>query len=262
MCWTRSKAPVLNAEQRKECLKEWLWGAGMKFVLIFLLAVAPLTAEATTFDIGQGNRVFVPLKSLKALRDENLIRQAFDYSCGAAAFATLLTYGLGDQVTEQEILLQAFQALSKDEETLRKKEGLSLLDLQKIAHVRGHKAQGFRLKPAFLAKLQGPVIVFIKPRGYEHFAVLKGIRGDRVYLADPSLGNVRMPMYKFIHMWLGDQGKGIIFIVERIDGTWPADYALQIPPIGMLQPEVLSARQLLEVGTSSPPSFNSFPVKP
>lgn len=42
-----------------------------------------------------------------------------------------------------------------------------------------------------LRQLTGPVIIFYKPFGYEHFAVLKGVRGDRVFIADPSLGNYR-----------------------------------------------------------------------
>lgn len=229
---------------------------------LLLALCIPLPAGATTLDIGKGTRVFIPLKSFKDMRDGNMVRQAFDYSCGAAALATLLTYGLQDPMNEQEVLFQAFQNLSQDEEKLRKKEGLSLLDLQKIAQGRGHKALGFRLKPDALAKLPGPVIVFIKPRGYDHFAVLKGIRGDRAYLADPSLGNMRIPMYKFLHMWLDDKGKGIIFVVERADGTWPQDYSLQLPSHGEWQPEVLSTRELLEIGRSSPPLLHPFQVLP
>ena len=166
-------------------------------------------SEATTVDLVGGNRVFLPMRSMKDLRDQGVIKQAFDYSCGAAAFATLLTYGLNDPVTELDILQAAFAPLSQDEEALRKKEGLSLLDLQRLAQQRGHRAQGFRLAPAFLSKLGGPVIVFIKPRGYEHFAVLKGVKGDRAYLADPSLGNIRLPLYQFLGMWVDDTHTGI-----------------------------------------------------
>src|SRR5207302_1409027 len=80
---------------------------------------------------------------------------------------------------------------------------------------RGHKAQGFRLHYDQLAKLSRPVIVFVKPGGYAHFAVLKGVQGDRVYVADPSLGNVRMPLYRFVDMWADESGRGVIFAVER-----------------------------------------------
>ncbi|MGH7966238.1 MAG: C39 family peptidase [Candidatus Binatia bacterium] len=208
----------------------------------------PLPAWSASFDIGQGNRVFVPLTSLKGLRDQNVVKQTYDYSCGAGALATLLTYGLGDKATELEILQSVLVALSKEEESLREKEGLSLLDLQRVAQARGHKAQGFRLTAEYLSKLQGPVIVFIKPRGYEHFAVLKGVRDDRAYLADPSLGNVRMPLYKFLSMWLDDKSQGVIFVVERKEGEGPNNSFLKAPIEGLVQPEILTARQMLEVG--------------
>ena len=221
---------------------------GLAVMLTTISLAFPGPSWSASIDIGDGNRVTVPLQSLKDLRDQNLVKQTYDYSCGAAALATLLTYGLGDTVTEPEILLSVLTLLSKDEETLRKKQGLSLLDLQQVAHTRGHKAQGFRLAPEYLPQLQGPVIVFIRPRGYEHFAVLKGIRGDRVYLADPSLGNVRMAVTKFLDMWLDEKGQGIIFVVERHDGTRMENSPLKPPMQGWPQPEMLTARQLLEVG--------------
>lgn len=230
--------------------------------LISLLLWVPSASEATTVDLAGGNRVFLPMQSMKALRDQGVIKQAYDYSCGAAAFATLLTYGLNDPVTEIDILKAAFHPLSQDEEALRKKEGLSLLDLQQIAQARGHKAHGFRLDPAYLSKLRGPVIVFITPRGYEHFAVLKGVRGDRAYVADPSLGNLRMPVYQFLGMWLDETGKGIIFVVERSDGTGLASTVLLPPTTGLPQPEVLSVRQLLAVGTLQPRVPQPLPRSP
>jgi predicted double-glycine peptidase len=212
------------------------------------LAGCTTNSRLISTDIGGNTRIFVPMKSLKAIRDENVVKQGFDYSCGAGALATLLSYGVGDKVTEAEILNQLMLSLPKDEKELRKKQGFSLADLQKVALMRGHKSLGFRIAPEYLGKLAGPVIVFIKPRGYEHFAVLKGVRGDRVYLADPSLGNVRMQAYKFLDMWLNENGKGIIFVVENRDGRWPADYPLKLKGSGPVQPEVLSIRELLEVG--------------
>ncbi|MGE3538075.1 MAG: C39 family peptidase, partial [Candidatus Tectimicrobiota bacterium] len=194
-------------------------------------------------------RLQLPITSYKPLRARRLVRQAYDYSCGAAAIATLLTYVLQDPITEAEVLQQALSVLSEDEEALRKKEGLSLLDLQQIAQARGHRAQGFRLAPSFLPRLHGPVMVFIKPQHYEHFAVLHGVRGDRVFLADPSRGNIRLPLYAFLDMWLDNTGQGIIFVIERTDGRSPVILPLPAHLAGQARPELLSVRQLLEVGT-------------
>ena len=72
-------------------------------------------AQAASIRIGPGARIDVPLRSLKDLRDENLVKQRFDYSCGAAALATILRYGFGDEVTERDILTDLFDLLSEDE---------------------------------------------------------------------------------------------------------------------------------------------------
>ncbi len=219
----------------------------LTIIVTLIFPTNAISAADTSVKIGL-TRFRTHVKSIKDLRDEGIVKQGFDYSCGSGALATLLTYGLGDTVSEEEILVQILKHLSKDEEAFKKKEGLSLLDLQGIAHERGHKAQGFRLAPENLVKLKQPVIVFIRPNGYEHFAVLKGIRNDLVYLADPSLGNIRMPIYKFLDMWLDTNGKGIIFVVERKDGQWAEEHLLKTPVGASVQPELLTIREMIEVG--------------
>ena len=204
--------------------------------------------HAASVNIGAGQRIVAPLKTWKDLRDENLVVQRFDYSCGSAALATLMGYGYGQPIAEQDILAAVFATLSGDEETTRRDKGLSLLDLQRVAEANGFSAQGFKIEPDQLSALKGPVIVFISPNGYDHFAVLKGVRGDRVYLADPSRGNLRQPAYRFLDDWLGDDGKGIIFAIQpEGDG----EYVNLLAPGtgGMTQPELMTARQLLEVGS-------------
>ncbi len=211
-----------------------------------------LSAPAQNVSIGPastGDRVNAPVTSFTAMRDANLVRQRFDYSCGAAALATILRYGFGEEVTEREILLELFALLPEEEKALRRAEGFSLLDLQRVAQARGYKAEGFRLAPQFLSKLAGPVIVFVEPRGYKHFAVLRGTLGDRIYLADPSRGNIRMPGYSFLETWLDDNGRGIIFVVEPKQGLPSGPGPLAAPSAGLPQPEILSARELLAVGS-------------
>src|SRR5262249_34746115 len=153
-----------------------------------LSLVLSVSAWSASLNVGAGTRITVPLHSVKDLRDQHVVKQAYDFSCGAAALATLLTYGLGDPVTEEDVLQFVLTVLSQEEKTTRKSQGLSLLDLQRFVQARGHAAQGFKLAPQYLPKLTEPVLVFIKPHGYEHFAVLRGIRGDRVHLADPAQG--------------------------------------------------------------------------
>ncbi len=70
-----------------------------------------------------------------------------------------------------------------------------------------------------------------------------------MHLADPSRGNIRMPAYQFLDGWLGEEGKGIIFVVEPKDGPPDRDTALGPPTHGLPQPEIMTAREMLAVGS-------------
>lgn len=224
----------------------------MRVVLALWLAALACAVQAQAVVNAGTARFEVPVASIRAQRDAGVVKQRYDYSCGSAALATLLTYGLNDPTDERSLLLGLLESLSGDElEGLRRK-GLSLFHLQQLAQQRGHRAQGFRIHGAELAKLSRPVIVFIKPHGYEHFAVLKGVRGDRVHVADPSLGNVRMPLYRFLDMWADGAGHGVIFAVERADGTWPRRSALQLADAAERPLEALSMERLMTIGTPLP----------
>jgi predicted double-glycine peptidase len=223
-------------------------------LLALATSASPAVAQIT---VGSGLRVAQPARSMRDLRDQNLVKQRFDFSCGAAALATLLRYGLGDDVTEAQVLTQLFALLSDNEKTTARANGFSLLHLQRVAQARGHAAEGYRLEPAQVSMLAGPVIVFIEPRGYKHFAVLRGVRGDRVYLADPSRGNIRMPMYAFLESWLQDDGKGIVFVVEPKGGLPEKLTSLAVAQAGdregLVRPEILSVREMMAVGNAVRP---------
>ena len=55
-----------------------------------------------------------------------------------------------------------------------------------------------------------PILVPIRPLGYNHFVVLKGIFGSRVYVADPAFGNKSMKIHQFLDVWID----GIGFIIK------------------------------------------------
>ncbi len=188
------------------------------------------------------------LKSIQEFRDEGLVRQRYDYSCGAAALATLLQFVFEQDVTEQQIIDDLLGEMSQDDSAIRQADGFSLFDLQRVARKRGYKAEGYRLDPRYLARLNGPVIVFLETMGYKHFAVLKGVRGDRVYLADPSRGNIRMPAYRFLQAWM-HEGSGTVFVVEPLDNAMSARNVLLPNAQEVTQPELVGVRELLAVGT-------------
>lgn len=221
-----------------------------RFVLPALLTFVALTAPPclAQIGIGSGVRIPAPSQSMKDLRDLNVVKQRYDFSCGAAALATLLRFAFGDNVTEGQIMVNLFDLPSESEKAERRRTGFSLLDMQRVAEARGYNAQGFKLEASQLPLLGGPVIVFIEPRGYKHFAVLRGVRGDRAYLADPSRGQIRQPSHVFLDSWLQDDGRGIIFVVEPKSGLPSRRGFLTVAATGRPLPEILSVRELIAIG--------------
>ena len=189
-----------------------------------------------------GIRTDHSLFSWKELRDRNVIIQRFDYSCGSGALATLLQYYFGDNVSEEELLLSILGRMTEEEVKDREKNGLSLLDLKRCAEQRGYQAVGVKLKYASLPKLKGPVLIHLEREDYKHFAVLKGARGDRIYLADPSRGNIRMSVDRFAKEW-----SGIALVLGKSGFGLPQEYPLAIDDQEPVQNELLDARRSLYV---------------
>jgi len=181
--------------------------------------------------------------TLKELRDQYIVKQQFDYSCGAAALATLMTYYFGDKTAERQILKLLIDELTRNELELKEKQGFSLLDLKKVAQTKGYRAAGFKLTLEQLKQLTAPVLVFIEPQGYKHFAILKGVDRGRVFLADPSRGNLRMSINRFLREW-----HGIIFALGRPGEEDLTTYPLALSRPDYIQPELLRVTRLLDFG--------------
>ena len=182
------------------------------------------------------------LHSWKWHRDKNIVMQGFDYSCGSAALATLMRYYFGDDTTEMLILMKILTPMTSEEVRDREKNGLSLLDLKRVAERMGYQATGVKLRYASLPKLRGPVIIHVQRDGYKHFAVLKGVRGDRVFLADPSLGNIRMSIDRFAQEWTG-----VALVLGKQDFGLPTNYPMALDDQEPVQNELLAARQALYI---------------
>ena len=76
------------------------------------------------------------------LKFNNVVRQQYDYSCGSAALATLLTYHYDRPITETD----AFRSMWEvgDQERI-KQLGFSLFEMKTYLERIGLKADGFRL---------------------------------------------------------------------------------------------------------------------
>src|SRR5262245_23432006 len=114
---------------------------GRRLIVGGAIGMAALTNPPCLAQVGisAGLRIEVPSRTMKDLRDQDVVKQRFDFSCGAAAFATLLRYGFGENISEDQILVELFNLPSEAEKAARRRTGFSLLDLQRVAQSRGHR---------------------------------------------------------------------------------------------------------------------------
>ncbi len=171
-------------------------------------------AEEAAWSVPTGAKETIGRRhTLKELRDQYVVKQQLDYSCGAAALATLMVHYYGENTSEKEILgllNTRLETMTEEEQARKTTIGFSLLDLKVVAQQKGYQAAGFKLSVDQLPQLLAPVIVHVRPFGYQHFAVLRGVAGDRVYLADPARGNLRMSIERFLDEWAG-----VVFVLGK-----------------------------------------------
>ncbi|MFC5428532.1 C39 family peptidase [Paraburkholderia denitrificans] len=152
-----------------------------------------------------GVPVKLPIRSMKDIRYRSIVTQQFDYSCGAAALATLLKYGYGIDIPEVE-LIRRMMTFSTPE--VVQKNGFSMLDMKKFVETIGLRGRGFRVNTDALYHLQIPVLVLMNINGYEHFVIVKHAEDGRIFLADPALGNRIVAEGDFAKTW-----NGLVFAV-------------------------------------------------
>jgi uncharacterized protein len=192
-------------------------GVGRLLRLVLLLGIASLTTTACGAERAA-------VKSLLEMRQENVVIQKWDLSCGAAALATLLRYQLGDQVSETEVakgLISRAEYLARPE-LVKIREGFSMLDLKRYVEARGYKGKGYGKLELDDLVARAPIIVPINTHGYNHFVVFRGVRGNRVLLADSAFGNRTMSVERFMRSWIEAPTVGRCgFVAMRRDGVEP-----------------------------------------
>lgn len=195
------------------------------------LTTALVAALATVLVAGPARAADLPLsagpvslrvKSIKEARYLSTVRQQFDFSCGSAALATLLTYHYGYAVTEQQAFGEMFQ---RGDQARIRREGFSLLDMKNFLAGHGFQADGFQQPLDDLVKAGFPAIVLVAEHGYHHFVVVKGVRDGRVLFGDPSGGTRALPRATFEKIWLNQ----LLFVIHDRPGqarfNAPEDWA-------------------------------------
>ncbi|MBA2116760.1 C39 family peptidase [Bremerella alba] len=148
------------------------------------------------------NNIQAYARTWTAIRDQNVVKQQRDFSCGAAAMATLCRYYWGDPVTENQVLGVIEKNLTREELEERFENGLAISDLRLAAVKLGYLSTIGRLSMAELADVKVPLIVAIRLEETNHFVVLRGMANGWVFLADPARGNLRIPQFEFERTWI------------------------------------------------------------
>lgn len=171
-----------------------------------LAALIVSGAQASdVFLSGGGGEYRYKVKTLAESRFKSVVRQRYDFSCGSAAVATLLTYHYDHPIEEKDVL----DAMYADGDQAKiQREGFSLLDMKNYLNSIGYQAEGYRESLSKLARVKIPAIVLINRNGYMHFVVIKGVTKDKVSIGDPTLGLRIYDRDEFEKMW-----NGILFVV-------------------------------------------------
>lgn len=173
-------------------------------------AGAPALAGATTAELRlpHGGNYSVPVTSLKAARYRTTVPQQYDFSCGSAAVATLLTFQYGQPVSEAEVFRDMY---ARGDQARIRREGFSLLDMRAYLQARGYAADGFEVPLDRLLAEGLPAIVLLNDRGYRHFVVVKGMRAGRVLVGDPARGTRLLRRSDFDRLW----DNRVLFVVHN-----------------------------------------------
>ena len=176
------------------------------------LGVVALDAPAGEISIANGveGRARVAVVSWRDLPFRTIVRQQYDFSCGSASVATLLTYHLERPTTEREAFVAMYDIGDKEK---IKREGFSLYEMKLYLESLGYRADGFRVSLDRLQRIGMPAIVLITWKSYKHFVVIKGVRNDHVLIGDPVRGLKIIPRDEFMTYWTD----GIVFAVHNVD---------------------------------------------
>lgn len=166
---------------------------------------APAGADASLPIFSGGGSFGITVKSYKDQSFKEVVQQQYDFSCGAAAVATLLTYHYSLPTNEEEVFSVMY---NRGDQARIQREGFSLLDMKAFLESRGFRADGYRIGLDKLTEAKVPAIVLTNTNGYLHFVVVKGVTGDKVLVADPAQGNKILPRDQFEATW-----NGLLFVI-------------------------------------------------
>lgn len=179
--------------------RKWRHVATLLFAAAMLAAPAAQAADVMFSGIlPHGAMYSRPVESMRESRFRHLVRQETDYSCGAAALATILRYAYRLDADEATVI-EGMMGVSDPDIVYER--GFSLLDIKRYVEALGMRGRGYRVDEERLRTLRVPGLVLMDVAGFRHFVVLKQVHGDTVEIGDPMLGNRSVQIDEFMESW-------------------------------------------------------------
>ncbi|CAG9471197.1 cysteine peptidase family C39 domain-containing protein [Campylobacter upsaliensis] len=181
----------------------------LKIVLIMTLLPLFLKAE------------FV-VKSYQEIKNEKVIRQNYEESCGAASLATLINILDDSNLTELDLLkAMSGQQLYTDM--------VSFADLNDAVKKLGFQSKSYKIDRKILESIMSvPILVKIEddPR-FPHFVVIINHKGNYLQIFDPSYGEYISSKREFYSVWDRYNKGGFALIINPKKQL--KDYKLNLP---------------------------------
>jgi len=135
------------------------------------------------------NPEFLPNLKRGGRRPAPTVLQMETTECAAACLCMVLAY-FGRWVPLETLRVQC--GVSRD--------GANAASMLRAAREYGLAAQGFRCERSDLPDIPFPMVLFWE---FNHFVVLEGIKGERIYINDPSEGPRRLTPQEFDESYTG-----------------------------------------------------------
>ncbi|MFA7439823.1 MAG: C39 family peptidase [Sphingomonadaceae bacterium] len=155
---------------------------------------------------GFSGRYEMRIQSFAERRYLTVVRQQYDFSCGSAALATLLTYHMG--IPTNEVMTFTGMWRDGDRDQIRQL-GFSLLDMKRYLAAIGFNSDGYQVTLDDIDRVGVPGVALLTIKDYRHFVVVKGVTATEVLVGDPSMGLQVMRRKDFEKAW-----NGIYFVID------------------------------------------------
>ena len=124
------------------------------------------------------------------LDSRNVVYQTKRNNCGPSVMKMILEYN-GIDVSVEEI----------EKQVVLTEHGLNMNELHILAGKFGISSEGWVLTANDLLTVEYPVILFVNG---QHFITADSIGRDGIYLRDPSLGRIKLPLRRLNDIWNGE----------------------------------------------------------